>query len=80
MTQPFTIEALRKELNLTQGQFAPLIGLANKGSVSVIERGGPCSLEVALEIERLSGGRIDAASLSADVARARQPRPESLAA
>ncbi len=71
-----TIDILRRELGLNQDNFARKIGLSNKGSVSVIERGGPCSLQVALAIEELSRGadgvaRIDAASLNDDVAAAR---------
>lgn len=71
-TQPaLTIEQLRNELALTQSDFAPLLGLANKASVSLIERGGPCSVDVALALERLSKGRLDAGALNADVAKAR---------
>lgn len=72
MAQPLTIEALRRELGLNQTEFAVRLGLANKASVSLIERGGPCSLSIALAIEALSGGRIDAAALNADVALSRQ--------
>ncbi len=71
MAEALTIEGLRIELGLTQEQFARRIGLSNKGSVSVIERGGPVSLPVALALETLSGGRIDAALLNTDVAMAR---------
>ncbi len=71
-----TIDILRRELGLNQDNFARRIGLFNKSSVSIIERGGPCSLQVALAIEELSRGadgvaRIDAASLNDDVAAAR---------
>jgi DNA-binding XRE family transcriptional regulator len=71
MDNVITIQAFRLELGLTQEQFAAKIGLSNKGSVSVIERGGPCSLSVAIAIERLSGGRINAASLNPCVAASR---------
>lgn len=71
MDNTLTIEALRTELGLNQEQFAKLIGLSNKGSVSVIERGAPCSLPVALALEKISNGRINAAVLNADVAAAR---------
>ena len=75
MEQPLTVTdqiiGLRRELGLNQAEFALRIGLANKASVSLLERGGPCSLPVALRIEKLSGGRIDAAALNEDVAAAR---------
>jgi DNA-binding XRE family transcriptional regulator len=71
MEAPFTIETLRRELGLNQADFAGRIGLANKASVSLLERGGPCSLPVALAIEALSAGRIDAADLNQDVKAAR---------
>ncbi len=71
MEEPLTIEALRRELGLNQTEFAFKIGLANKASVSLLERGGPCSLPVALKIEELSGGRINAADLNEDVRAAR---------
>lgn len=72
MENPLTIEALRRQLGLNQAQFAERLGLANKASVSLLERGGPCSLAVALRLEELSGGSIDAAKLNADVAAARR--------
>lgn len=74
MTNPLTISELRKELGMTQSAFAVAIGLSvgGKTSVSQIEAGQrPISLSAALRIEALSGGRIDAASLNDDVARAR---------
>jgi DNA-binding XRE family transcriptional regulator len=74
MDKQLTIEALRRELGLTQIEFAHKIGLANKASVSLLERGGPCSLPVALAIERLSDGRIDAGDLNDDVRAARHSR------
>lgn len=75
MEQPLTVTdqivGLRRELGLNQAEFALRIGLANKASVSLLERGGPCSLPVALAIETLSAGRIDAAALNEDVRAAR---------
>jgi hypothetical protein len=61
------IADLRTEMKLSLEAFAALIGLQSRGRMSVIERENRCSLKVALEIERLSGGRIDAADLSDDV-------------
>lgn len=62
------ITDLRKELGLSQEAFAALIGLKSKGHVSDLERTKSASVAVALEIERLSAGRIAADSLNRDVA------------
>lgn len=62
---------LRKEMGLSLEAFADRIGLQSKGRMSIIERENSCSLAVALRIEALSGGRIDAADLSEDVHAAR---------
>ena len=56
---------------MTQQAFAQAVGLSNKSRVCLIERGGPVSLPVALRLEALSGGRIRADALNADVAAAR---------
>ncbi len=72
MENSLTIAALRAELAMSQDDFAEQLGLASKGNVSVIERGGPVSLAVALRLEKLSGHRIDAAALNAEVAAARE--------
>lgn len=71
-TEPLTIAGLRAELGLSLEAFGAKIGLASKGNVSIIERGGACSLPVALALEALSGGRLDAARLNEDVAAARR--------
>ncbi|HKT85613.1 MAG TPA: hypothetical protein VJQ77_05955 [Novosphingobium sp.] len=65
------IADLRTELGLSLEAFAAEIGLQSRGRMSVIERENRCSLDVALRIEDLSGGRIDAAELSEDVRKAR---------
>ena len=77
-----TIVELRKELGLTLDGFAERLGLSSKGYVSDLERGASCSVKVALEIERLSGGRISASSLHPDVELVRRatPGPETAAA
>ena len=62
------IAALRKELGLSQEAFAVRVGLKSKGHVSTLERTGAASLRVAIEIDKLSGGRIPAGSLNPDVA------------
>lgn len=60
---------LRQELGLSQVEFAARIGLTSKGHMSEIERGkAQPSVRVALEIEKLSEGRLPAASLNDDVA------------
>lgn len=75
---PLSIAALREELGLTQLDFGERIGLASKAQVSLIERGlSPCSFNVALAIEELSGGRIDAGNLNDDVRRARDAVAEA---
>lgn len=66
------ISDLRKSLGLTQEQFAQRVGLASKGYVSELEASGKCSVRVALEIERLSEGRIAAETLNPDVGLVRQ--------
>jgi DNA-binding XRE family transcriptional regulator len=66
------VSDLRKEMGLTQEQFASQIGLGSKGYVSEMESGAGCSVRVALEIERLSDGRIAAETLNPDVALVRQ--------
>lgn len=64
-----TILELRSELGLSLEAFAKAVGLSSKGYAHALEQGTEtCSVRVALEIERLSGGRIPARSLNADVA------------
>lgn len=72
MATPLTIADLRRERSESLEQFAAALGLRGKGGMSRMERGlMPVSLDVALKLEELSGGRIDAAALNGDVARAR---------
>ena len=66
------IVALRNRLGLTQEEFGARIGLQTKGSVSLVERGlKAVSADVALAIEELSAGTIDASALNPIVAKAR---------
>lgn len=66
------IAALRLQLGLTQEEFGARIGLQTKGSVSLVERGlKAVSPDVALAIETLSAGAIDASSLNEIIAKAR---------
>ena len=70
--EPFGIADLRRETGLTQSDFGLRVGVTNKTTMSMIERGAlPCPVRVALAIEALSEGRIDAAGLNDDVRAAR---------
>ena len=72
MSNHLSIRGLRDELGLSLAEFAKAAGIASKGRMSEIERGEATPpLHVALAIERISGGRIDAAHLNADVKAAR---------
>ena len=73
-----TIIQLRHELAMTQEAFGAEVGLS-KGKVSIVEREQRCSIPVALAIEALSGGRIDAATLNDDVARVRATQRRTVA-
>jgi len=64
-----TIAELRIDLGLTYGGLATALGLASKGQAHGIETGRvKCSPRVALAIEKLSEGRIQAGELNDDVA------------
>lgn len=68
-----SIAAFRKEvLRVSQEEFAKRLGLSSKSHISEIERKDRCAPHVALEIERLSAGAIDAASISRAVAVVRE--------
>lgn len=63
------IPSLRKHLGLSHEAFAAALGLKSRGQAHDLEAGKRRpSVRVALEIERLSEGRISAASLNPDVA------------
>jgi transcriptional regulator with XRE-family HTH domain len=62
------IRALRKDLGLSQEAFATRLGLRSKGHVCELEAGKTPSIRVAIEIEKVSGGRLLATDLNADVA------------
>ena len=67
-----TITDLRKELGLTLEAFATLLGLKSKGHVCQLEAGDRSpSVAIALKLEELSGGRMLASELNADVAKVR---------
>lgn len=65
---------------MTLAEFGKAVGVSSIGHMSEIERGGACSVRVALAIEALSSGRIDAAELNADVALVVAARAEHTAA
>lgn len=72
------IAELRKDLGLSQEAFAARVGLKSKGHLSQIERGEQTpSVRVALEIERVSEGRVKASDLNPDVALVRSFRLEA---
>lgn len=66
-----TISEYRKAHGLSGEAFGRLIE-KSKGHVSGIEKEGRCSAKVALEIERVTGGAVDAASLNDEIAAARK--------
>lgn len=67
------IAALRQLRGETLSQFAAAIGCSSKSRVSEFENGKASpTVAQALRLEELSGGRIDAARLNADVALARR--------
>lgn len=66
------VAELRKSMDLSQQAFADLLGLSSKSYVCELESTGKCSVRVALEIERLSKGKIKAQALNPDVALVRQ--------
>lgn len=58
---------------MTLEQLAGQLGLRSKGHLSEIEGSNRCASRIALAIEGLSGGAVDAASLNDDIAAARAP-------
>lgn len=70
-----SVANLRSRLGMTLEAFAAAVELKSKGQASEIERTGKCSPEVALRIEQLSDGEIDAGTLNATIALARRPTP-----
>lgn len=66
-----TISEFRKGKELTLEAFGALIG-KSKGHVHAIEQSNQCSAKVALAIERVSEGLVDAATLNPEIAEARR--------
>lgn len=80
-----TLAEYRKVKGLSQEDVAKALGLKSKGHISDIERvksGRYPSLELALRIERFTGGKVSAASicpLAAELVPQRRPRAERAA-
>lgn len=74
------IAALRQERGESLAEFAAAVGCNSKGRMSEIERGiATPTVAQALQLERLSGGRIDAGALNEDVKAARHAVLDSAA-
>lgn len=75
-----TLAEFRKDKGLSQEEVANALGLKSKGHISDIERadsGRSPSLELALRIEKWSGGKVPASSicpLAAELMPARRRR------
>ena len=67
-----TISDYRKANSLTLEAMAAAVGIRSKGQMSGVERTNRCSVKLALAIEAHTNGRVDAATLNADVAAARK--------
>lgn len=58
------LEAFRKSRGLTQAELAQALGLRSKGTISMVESGlRPASADLAIKIERYSGGLLKAVDL-----------------
>lgn len=66
-----TINQYRKDAGLSLEAFAALVG-KSKGHMHGVESTGRCSAKLALEIERVTNGAVNAASLNEEIAQARQ--------
>lgn len=71
-----SIADLRRELGLTLAEMGERVGLS-KSQMHDAEAKNRASLGVALRIEELSGGRIDAAAINEDVRLARHGLPDT---
>lgn len=66
-----TINQYRTAEGMTLEAFAALVG-KSKGHMSEVENTMRCSAKLALEIERATAGKVDAARLNDEIANARQ--------
>jgi transcriptional regulator with XRE-family HTH domain len=68
MSEQSELTKWRASKGWTLDEAASQFGIKSKGYLSEIERGGRCSVAVALEIERVTEGAIPASSLNPDIA------------
>lgn len=68
MAETSALAQWRSAKGWTLEEAATAFGIRSKGYLSEIERGGRCSVAVALEIERVTAGAICAATLNPDIA------------
>jgi hypothetical protein len=68
MSEQSELTKWRSSKGWTLDEAASQFGIKSKGYLSEIERGGRCSVAVALEIERATEGAIPASSLNPDIA------------
>jgi transcriptional regulator with XRE-family HTH domain len=68
MSEQSELTKWRSSKGWTLDEAASQFGIKSKGYLSEIERGGRCSVAVALEIERVTEGAIPASSLNPDIA------------
>lgn len=76
---PSLVRELREEMGLTLAEMGRRCGIS-KSQMHEVERTGRASLPVALAIEALSLGQIDAGDLNEDVRAARHALLDSAAA
>jgi DNA-binding XRE family transcriptional regulator len=61
------LKVFRKAKGLSQTDVARAVGLKSPSAISEIEAGQSCTVQTALALELLTGGKIEAASLCPDV-------------
>ena len=66
-----TLASVRKERGLSQSQLASELGLKSRTTIWAIENGEDAAPELALKIEKWSGGKVRAERLSKLIAEAR---------
>jgi hypothetical protein len=71
MAEPTPITNYRRDNGLTLEAFADLVG-KSKGHIHEVETTMRCTAKLALDIERVTAGVIDAAVLNEEIAQARQ--------
>ena len=74
------IRTFRQSRGFTLEAFGEALGGITKGYLSQIENGATCSQAVALKIEALSGGEVNAGEICPAVMAARAPVDQTAAA